>query len=100
MDDLIVLIAETYTDNDIGVRVPTETRREVWAHLRSITRAEWRAAGLAGLQPAIVAETPRVNYGGEKLAEVKGVRYEVYRTYAADDSDMIELYLEERAGVR
>lgn len=100
MDDLIVLIAETYTENSIGVRVPTETRREVWAHMRSVTRAEWSAAGLAGLQPAIVAETNRVNYAGEKLAEVNGTRYAVYRTYAADNSDVIELYLEERAGVR
>ena len=99
MDDLIVLIGETFTQNTIGEQIATETRTEVWAHLNSVSRSEWFAAGKNGLQPAIVAVTPIVNYSGEKLVDYAGKRYAIYRTYFRDDSDEIELYLEERAGL-
>lgn len=99
MDDLLTLIAETYTQDNIGQQIATETATEVWAHLSSVSRAEWYAAGRDGLQPDFVAETPIANYDGQKIAEWRGKRYAIYRTYFRDGSDMIELYLEERAGV-
>ena len=99
MDDLLTLITEAYTQNAIGEQIATETRVEVWAHIMSASRAEWYEGGKAGLQPAYVAETPIVNYGGQKLCEWRGRRYAIYRTYFRDGSDLIELYLEERAGV-
>ena len=43
--------------------------------------------------------TQRINYSGERIAELEGVRYGVYRTYTPPDSDLIEIYLEEKAGV-
>ena len=99
MDDLLTLIAETYAQDDIGQQIATETATNVWAHLRSVSRAEWFAAGRDGMQPELVAETPIVNYNGERIAVWRGKRYNVYRTYFADGSDTIELYLEERVGV-
>lgn len=96
MDDVITLISETYADDGIMQKIPAETTREVFASVSSVNRAEWRSAGLNGLQPSFVAVMPLINYDGEKLVEWRGVRYTVYRTYFRADSDEIELYLEKR----
>lgn len=103
MDDLIYLIAESYTADDFGQMVPVETSTPVWAHLQSVTRSEWFDAGQRGLQPQLVAVTPIVNYSGEMIVRIgdgdAARRYGVYRTYFGPDSDTIELYLERKAGV-
>lgn len=84
--------------SDIGVQIATETTTQVWARLQSATRAEFYSAGQNGLQPSLVAVTPIANYAGQKLAEWRGTRYSIYRTYFATGSDEIELYLEEKVG--
>ena len=103
MDDLIYLIVQTYTEDSIGQLIPSESSRAVWAHIQSVTRAEWTDAGERGLQPQLVAITPCVNYQGESIVQIGGgksaKRYGVYRTYMGPDSDDIELYLERKAGV-
>ena len=103
MDELIYLIWEEYQPDAIGQMVPIETLAPIWAHLQSVTRAEWSSAGQNGLQPQIVAITPRVNYSGEEVVQIgegdASKRYGVYRTYAPPDSDQIELYLERKAGI-
>lgn len=103
MDDLIYLISETFTEDDIGQTVPGEQSTPVWAHLQSVTRAEWADAGQNGLQPQLVAITPIVNYSGEVIVQIgsgeQAKRYGVYRTYFGPGSDVIELYLERKAGV-
>lgn len=102
MDDLITLIKEGYTRDEIGQMVPVETSRQVWAHLQSVTRAEWADAGQKGMQPQLVAITPIVNYDGESIVQLgvgeSAKRYSVYRTYFGPDTDSIELYLERKAG--
>lgn len=104
MDDLVYLIGVAYTEDEIGQLVPMETERAVWASIQSVTRAEWAQAGQAGLNPELVLTMPRVNYNGQKIVELRKdcgqvVRYGVYRTYFDRDSDEIELYLEQKAGV-
>lgn len=99
MDDQIVLIATGYETNEIGERVQVESRTTVWAHVKSVTRAEWMEAGRLGLNPATAFETPKVNYSGEKILEFRGKRYAIYRTYSRDDLDIVELYAELQAGV-
>lgn len=102
MDDLITLIKEGYTRDEIGQMVPVETSRQVWAHLQSVTRAEWADAGQKGMQPQLVAITSIVNYDGESIVQLgvgeSAKRYSVYRTYFGPDTDSIELYLERKAG--
>ena len=99
MDDLLDLILEEYTLNDIGVQIATETVTQVWARIQSASRSEFYSAGQSGLQPSLVAVTPIANYAGQKIAEWRGKRYFIYRTYFAAGSDDIELYLEEKVGV-
>lgn len=98
MDDVICLIHEDHTVDAIGQRVPAYSERQVFARIRSVTRSEWNNAGVKGLQPELVAITPMINYAGEKLAEWRGRRFSVYRTYIVEERDEIELYLEEKAG--
>lgn len=104
MDDLVYLIGVAYSEDEIGQLVPMETERAVWASVQSVSRAEWAQAGQAGLNPEFVLTMPRVNYNGQKIVELRKdcgqpVRYGVYRTYFSSDSDDIELYLEQKAGV-
>ncbi|MCI8374856.1 MAG: phage head-tail adapter protein [Lachnospiraceae bacterium] len=99
MDGVATLIKETYAQDEIGQMIPSETGTEIYVEIGSVTRGEWAAASRDGLNPAIVLRTQRVNYSGERIVEIGGVRYGIYRTYAPPDSDDIELYLEEKAGV-
>lgn len=96
---LIKLINETYQTDSIGQRIPVETSRNVWSHLSSISRAEFSAAGRNGLNPQIMAVTHYSNYNGEKIAEVDGKRYGIYRTYRDSTGDSIEIYMESKTGV-
>ena len=99
MDGVAKLIKETYIQDEIGQLIPSETEAEIYVEILSVTRSEWAAASRDGLNPAIVLRTQRINYSGERIAVLEGVRYGVYRTYAPPDSDLIEIYLEEKAGV-
>lgn len=104
MDDLVYLIGVVYSEDEIGQLVPMETEQAAWASIQSVTRAEWAQAGQAGLNPELVLTMPRANYSGQNIVELRKdcgqpVRYGVYRTYFGRDSDEIELYLEQKAGV-
>lgn len=99
MDDLIILIGETYTQNEIGDMVPAQHETPVWATIQSVSRQEAADGGRLGLSPELVAVTPQVNYSGETIAVVQGTRYGIYRTYRIPNSDQVELYLERKAGV-
>lgn len=104
MDDLVYLIGVVYSEDEIGQLVPMETEQAVWASIQSVTRAEWAQAGQAGLNPELVLTMPRANYSGQNIVELRKdcgrpVRYSVYRTHFGWDSDEIELYLEQKAGV-
>lgn len=97
MDDVLTLVAQSFSTDTIGVQVATESYREIFCTIRSVTRAEWGVAGRNGFQPEFVAVTPFVNYNGEKICIHNGKRYGIYRTY--QDGDDIELYCEAKAGI-
>lgn len=94
----INLIAETVTLDEINQETVTETSREVYAQMRSISRAEWFDAGRNGLKPDIAFVMQSFDYDGEKIIEWNGSRYGVYRTYYGKN-DRIELYCEKKGGV-
>lgn len=107
--DVITLIAKAYTQDAVGQFIPVETSRSVFCNLRSVTRAEWAAAGQNGLKAELVATMFAPDYHGEEIAEItqtsfeagavpEVVRYGIYRTYL-DQNEQIELYLERKAGV-
>ena len=94
------LIAKKYTTDSMGQKIYTESSKTVFATLTSVSRAEWVSysqSGRQGLVPAYVAEVFMGDYEGESIAEYDGIKYGIYRTYERDD-EMIELYLEKKAG--
>lgn len=97
----ITLIRKAYTSDSIGQMIPIETTAEVYADIKSVSRAEFFAAGEKGLNPELVATMFAPDYSGEDTCEIENngvkVRYSVYRTYLARN-DSIELYLEKRVG--
>lgn len=97
MDDVIKLVSRTYAKNEYGVPEPTETKREVYATVSSITRAEFFDAGRNGLNPSFMFRVFAGDYNAESILEYDGNRYGIYRTYRTDD-DYMELYAERKGG--
>lgn len=95
--NVITLISETYTQDSIGQFVPAEKTREVYCDISSITRQEWMAAGEMGLKPELRVTMYGPDYEGEKIVELDGIRYGIYRTYRGRD-ESLELYLEKKVG--
>ena len=108
MDDVIYFVSETFENNEYGVPVAVETKRQVFAKVRSITRAEFFGGGRNGLNPELRFDVFKGDYEGESIIEYNGKRYGVYRVYdpyTADSqssgagTDYIELYVERKGGL-
>ena len=97
-DHVAYLISTTHKPDAIGQQVPVETRREVFCESGGIRQSEWFSAGQKRLKPQFMLTVFYDDYGGERLVEVDGVRYGIYRTYPAKH-DKLELYLEKKGGV-
>lgn len=78
--------------------VETVSQNDVYAQMRSITRAEWFEAGRNGLKPDICFITNCFDYDGEEIVEFNGKRYGVYRTFFGRN-DAVELYCEKKGGL-
>lgn len=98
MDGVIKLIKEHITADELGYPTTTETSRETFCRVESVTRSEYFNAGKAGIVPAFVFSINAIEYEGESIVEYNGGRYRVYRTYR-NNLDYMELYTEYRAGV-
>ena len=97
--EVLQLVAVSRNRDALGQFVETELPgREVYASVKSVTRAEWAAVDRQGLKPAACVKIWADEYQGELIAILNGQRYGVYRTYQCK-SDEIELYLEKKGGV-
>lgn len=95
--DVIYLIAETRTQDEIGQFISTEAKRMVFCDVRSVSRNEWYDAGRDGMRPSLCFVMFTPDYNGEKIIEYSGTRYSVYRTYVGRN-EQLELYVEEKGG--
>lgn len=109
MDDVITLISETKAQNDFGVWEMTETGKQVFAKVHSVTRQEFYDGGRAGLNPELHFDIFKGDYDGQRIVEYHGQRYGVYRVYQpespngryvtrTEDTDYIEIYVERKGG--
>lgn len=113
MDDVILLIADGGEYDAYKVWHKTETSRQVFAKVNSVTRSEFFSGGRNGLNPQLVFTMFAGDYEGETVVEYQGQRYAVYRTYKGNKNgyvgpntssrqellaDYIELYVERKAG--
>jgi len=95
---IITLLSHTYTKDSIGQQIETETRKDVYAKIGSVTGTEWHNAGKNNINPSYRFVMFLYDYNDEEVIEYNGQRYGVYRTYMTDN-DMIELYVQKKAGV-
>ena len=95
--DVIKLISVTRTQDKYGQFVDTETSRQVYCQVGSITQSEFYEGGRNGLNPEYRFTVFFADYEDETIIEYKGKRYAVYRTYLARN-DKLELYVERKGG--
>ena len=95
--DVITLIGETYTTDDLGVQKAEKTAHRAFCQVQSINRQEFFSAGSQGLKPAYVFTVFSGDYNDEELLEYHGKQYSVYRAYQRKD-DFVELYTELKRG--
>ena len=95
--DVITLISSANAQDANGVWRRTETSRDVFCQVDSVTRDEFYAGGRNGLNPEFRFTMFGPDYQGEKIVEYRGKRYGVYRTYMAR-TDTLEIYVERKGG--
>lgn len=95
--DVCKLVSVTNAQDVFGVWKATETEREVFCQVDSVTRAEFFDGGRSGLNPQFRITMFAGDYNDEEIVIYNGKRYSVYRTYFAK-TDVIELYVERKGG--
>lgn len=95
---VVNLINETYSADTIGQMVATTTVTTVFCNVQSVSQSEWFAGGQNGLKPEYKVTMFAPDYSGQRMIELDGVKYGIYRSYLRQD-EMLELYLERKTGV-
>ncbi len=93
----INLLTSTYTSDDIGNFTEIESKKAVFAYVRSASQSEFFGAGEAGFKPDKVFDVLLTEYDGQSGVEFGSDVYTIYRTYDRDDG-RVELYAEKRVG--
>ena len=92
----LILIKQSYQEDEWGNQVPVETRKPVLCNIKSIGRNEFYNAAMTGLKPSIIFVIHGYEYEGEQEVEFEGEIYKVIRTYATGFEE-IELTCEKVA---
>lgn len=95
--ETITLIGSTRTQDANGVWRATETARDVFCQVDSVTASEFFEGGRNGLNPEYRFTMFAYDYDGENTVRYKGKAYGIYRTYFGRN-DTIELYAERKGG--
>ena len=95
----IKLITQEITRGTRLERIVTDkSTREIFAEIRSVTRAEYYQAGAQGMTVEGSALVWAFEYHGENILELAGIRYAVIRTYRDPASKKLEIYYGQEAG--
>ena len=81
-DNELILLGQTYVEDEYGNQVPVPIRKPILCKVKSIGRNEFYNAAVVGLKPEIVFVIHAFEYEEEKKVEFKGDVYKVMRTYA------------------
>lgn len=96
-DETIKLITQTETTDERGDTVTTETIREIFAQVKSISQTEFYQAQTTGLKPEIkFVIADRYDYQGEKYLKYTPFNgseeyYTILRTYGPEDDLTLEI---------
>ena len=95
--EVITLVSVTQAQDEYGVWRETESAREIFCQVDSVTRAEFFEGGRSGLNPEFKFTVFFADYQGEKTLVYNGKAYSIYRTYMGRN-DYLELYAERKGG--
>ncbi len=85
-DDLVTLIEFSETPNDMGDLVEAETRKDVFAEVRSVGMKEtYQAMSLDLTLEKVFILADYLDYDGQMAIEHNGTRYKVIRTYRKEN---------------
>lgn len=79
--NVIKLITVTYTENDIGDIIASNTERTIYANKKSIRQQEFYQAQATGLKPELMFEVRSVEYNNESKLSYNNKEYNIIRTY-------------------
>lgn len=96
MTDVIKLIKQTVTTNTYGIEEMTETEREIFCKVDSVSQTEFYQAANSEFNPEFRFTVFFDDYQGESLLAFNSNRYSIYRTYRTGDD--LELYAERKVG--
>lgn len=96
--DLIAVVTEKDSLNQVVEK--TRTTATVFGEVSSVSQTEFFSGGRMGLQPSLKVTIYGFEYNDEPIVKWNGKIYSVYRTYAVNGSDKLELYLEEKGGTK
>lgn len=87
--DVIDLMTEIESVNDIGNVIKVPTYRQVFANRKSIRQSEFYQAQATGLRPEIMFEVRSIEYEDEETLRYNGKNYSIIRVY--DKGEITEL---------
>lgn len=82
--DVVKLISNTVTENDIGDPVEVPVEREVFADKQSIRQSEFYQAAATGLRPELMFIVRTIDYNQEPKLKYNDEEYTIIRTYDKD----------------
>lgn len=91
--DVIHLISETSTENDMGDAISVENKKLVFANKKSIRQSEFYQAQANGLKPELMCEIRYGDYDDEQKIEYNNKEYNVIRVFTKND-EILELICE------
>lgn len=95
----IKLVSHSYTPDDIGNLIPSDTFKEVFGNVRSVYGTEFYATGENGIKASKIFTIWESEYGEQEELEYNSALFSIYRTYVRKDG-RIELYTEKKVGVQ
>ena len=96
--DVVQLISQTFTEDDLGQRIPVDTKRYVYTSKRSISQNEFFNSANSGIKAEYVFIVRTIDYNNELLLDYNGRVLDVYRTY--EKGEYTELYVRSKLGVK
>ena len=81
-NEIVTLIIETHTINDIGDIIPVQAKRQVFADKQSVRQSEFYQSAATGLKPELMFVVRSIDYQDEPKIEYNGKQYTVTRAYA------------------
>lgn len=94
--EVITLISNTFTIDELGQRIQTNSSRDVYANKKPIIQSEFFQAFQNGIKANHILVIRQADYNNELEIIFNGMKLEVYRIF--EKGENVELYCQRRLG--